>query len=75
MNILEEFYKTLKPGRQGERVHKPHSSVYYVCAAVKQATGVEVHPYDMEKLIYEEGLLPVKEYKIPLWYRRKYKVS
>lgn len=72
MGILEKFYDHLaeKPGSQ--LVHLPHSSVFYVRAAIEENLGVRLDPYDVERLLYEEGLLKAKDYGIPAWYRRKY---
>jgi hypothetical protein len=72
MGILEDFYRVIADENNKQRVHIPHSSVFYVRSAIEARTGVYLQIPEVENLLYEEGLLPAKDYKIPLWYRRKY---
>lgn len=72
MGILEDYYRVLANPNSRQRVHIPHSSVFYVRSAIEARTGTYLEIPEVEKLLYEEGLLPAKDYKIPLWYRRKY---
>lgn len=71
MTVLDEVYAILKR-RNTLNIHIPHSVVIHSCVAVRHNLGIEVDPKDMEQILYEEGLLPATEYKIPAWYRKKY---
>jgi|TARA_R110000803_G_C11872611_1_gene308640 hypothetical protein len=59
-NVLEEFYKALASGNEKylQRVHIPHSSVFYTREAYYQDTGEWITLDRMERSMYLEGMLP-----------------
>lgn len=71
MSTLDEVYARARRG-SNFFMHIPHSVVTLSCVAVRHNLGIEVSPSQMEGILYEEGLLPATEYKIPAWYRKKY---
>lgn len=71
MSILDEVYAQLKR-RNSINMHIPHSVVTLSCVAVRHNLGIDIPAPEMEEILYDEGLLPATEYKMPKWYRLKY---
>lgn len=74
MGFLEQFYQTLLPENFGMKVEIPHSLVSYTRYLVRDKLGIEMTADEIKTILYEEGLLPAKEYKIPSWYQKKYQM-
>lgn len=57
--VLEEFYSALASGNSSrlQRVHIPHSSVFYAREAYYQSTGEWIDLDRMERAMYLEGML------------------
>lgn len=56
-NVLEEFYKNLVDEDDKNRVHLPHSSVFYVREAIYCRTGIWYTLDRIERAMYLEGFL------------------
>lgn len=56
-NVLEEFYKNLASEDDKNRVHLPHSSVFYVREAIFCRTGIRYSLDRIERAMYLEGHL------------------
>lgn len=72
MSSLDEVYAQLRHRKTLQYMHIPHSVVVLACVAVRDKLGIEVEVPEMEKILYEEGLLPATEYGMPYWYVKKY---
>ena len=55
-NMLEAFYDAIRKNRLKD-LHIPHSSVFYVRAAIEADTGVRYTLKHVEKAMKEEGML------------------
>ena len=55
-NMLEAFYDAIRNNRLKE-LHIPHSSVFYVRAAIESDTGVRYSLKHVENAIKAEGML------------------
>ena len=55
-NVLEEFYKHVLDGNI-EDLHIPHSSVFYVRAAIESDTGIRYSLKHVETAMKAEGML------------------
>jgi len=57
--VLEEFYSAIASGdsRKLQRVHIPHSSVFYAREAYYQHSGEWIELDRMERAMYLEGML------------------
>lgn len=80
MSILDEFYEIMKvdPIKHigvTRNINIPHSSVFYIRAVIERDLGTKLHVYEVERILYEEGMLPAKDYGIPAWYRKKYGIN
>ena len=53
-NILREFYEALK-NKTFRNLHIPHSDVFYVRAALEDATGIRYSLAHVEKSMMLEG--------------------
>ena len=62
MDILEKYYAFMMG--KGSLPHLPHVSVFYVRAALLERTGIKFSLEHVERVMYEEGLLPWSEYGI-----------
>jgi len=62
-NVVEEFYDALVSGDANRirRVHIPKSDVFYVRAAIEEATGVRYTLDHVERAMYLEGYLKRNE--------------
>lgn len=62
-NVVEEFYDALVSGDANRlrRVHIPKSDVFYVRAAIEEATGVRYSLDHIERAMYLEGHLKRNE--------------
>jgi hypothetical protein len=71
--MLEELYKQLQedPDRIPD-LYTPPSYVYFVKRALDQKFGRVFDYKEVEKLMYEEGMLRAGAYGIPSWYILKY---
>ena len=52
--VLRDFYDAIKKDRL-DRVHIPHSDVFYVRAAIKSRTGVQYSLEKIETAMKKEG--------------------
>jgi hypothetical protein len=66
--VLESFYTDLiraansrNPDYVLNRIHIPHSDVFYVREAIKNATGVEYSLDHVERAMYLEGYLSAED--------------
>jgi len=55
-NVLESFYDAIRSNRLKE-LHIPHSSVFYVRAAIEADTGVRYTLKHVETAMMAEGML------------------
>ena len=55
-NILESFYNAIRTNRL-KNLHIPHSSVFYVRAAIEADTGVRYTLKHVETAMKAEGML------------------
>ena len=55
-NVLEEFYNAIH-NNSLKRLHIPHSSVFYVRAAIEADTGVRYTLQHVETAMKAEGML------------------
>ena len=55
-NMLEAFYKAIRNNTLKE-LHIPHSSVFYVRAAIEAGTGVRYTLKHVERAMIAEGML------------------
>ena len=55
-NILESFYDAIRTNKL-KNLHIPHSSVFYVRAAIEADTGVRYTLKHVEKAMKAEGML------------------
>ena len=55
-NILEAFYDAIRTNKL-KNLHIPHSSVFYVRAAIEADTGVRYTLRHVERAIKAEGML------------------
>lgn len=57
--VIEEFYEAIASGdtKALRRVHIPKSDVFYVRAAIEEATGVRYTLDHVERAMYLEGYL------------------
>ena len=55
-NMLESFYDAIRTNRLKE-LHIPHSSVFYVRAAIEADTGVRYNLKHVETAMMAEGML------------------
>jgi hypothetical protein len=55
-NILESFYNAIRTNRL-KNLHIPHSSVFYVRAAIEADTGVRYTLKHVERAMKAEGML------------------
>lgn len=71
---LEKFYKAIQDTDVLDSRHWniPHSVVFTTKYLIKEKLGKDLTTDQVEQLLYEEGLLPAKEYGIPKWYADKW---
>lgn len=55
--VLENFYEDLLNEEDPDRIHIPMSDVFYVRAAIEQATGTRYSLDHVERAMYLEGFL------------------
>ena len=55
-NVLEAFYNAIRTNTL-HTINIPHSSVFYVCAAVEARTGIRYTLAHVESIMKEEGYL------------------
>ena len=55
-NMLESFYDAIRTNRLKD-LHIPHSSVFYIRAAIEAATGVRYSLKHVENAMKAEGML------------------
>ena len=62
-NVVEEFYKALADKNEGKlrRVHIPRSDVFYVREAIFQNTGTKYSLDRVERAMYLEGMLNIRD--------------
>lgn len=56
-NVLEDFYNTLANGGSLNRVHIPHSTVFYVRTHLESVFGRKFELDYVERCLYLEGYL------------------
>ena len=56
-NMLEAFYDAIRTNKLKD-LHIPHSSVFYVRAAIEADTGVRYTLKHVENAMRHEGMLP-----------------
>lgn len=77
--ILDQFYDTVR--RDIKEVALPHRHAYYSWVILRddpvlsKKLGRSVTLEEVERALYLEGMLPVLEYGIPAWFRKKYGMS
>ena len=55
-SVLENFYEAIR-GNRLHRMHLPHSSVFYVRAAIEANTGVRYTLAHVERAMKQEGFV------------------
>lgn len=62
-SVIEEFYSAIakQDSRILQRIHIPKSDVFYVRAAIENATGVRYTLDHVERAMYLEGFLDRKD--------------
>ena len=54
--VLEKFYEALRTNKL-HKIHLPHSSVFYVRAAIEADTGVRYSLAHVERAMKQEGFV------------------
>lgn len=62
-SVIEEFYSAIakQDSRILQRIHIPKSDVFYVRAAIENATGIRYTLDHVERAMYLEGMLDRKD--------------
>ena len=55
-NVIDAFYRAIRPNTL-HNLHIPHSSVFYVRAAVEAKTGIRYTLAHVESIMKEDGYL------------------
>jgi len=71
MGKLEEVYGLLEIGSPLHDKY-PCSAVFYASYLIRDNLGLRVDLETLEQVMYQEGVLPASEYKLPRWYAKKY---
>lgn len=71
MDVLKNLCDELRY-KEHYSTYIPHGVSYHAKALIRFKFGKDMDVLEVEKILREEGLLPAKDYGIPLWYRKKY---
>lgn len=74
---LARLYELIKGEKEVSfsKYHIPCTAVVVTQSLVKEKLGITIDLPSLEKIMYEEGMLPAAEYGIPKWYADKWMPS